>query len=276
MKDLIWAIPLFPLAGFLVNGLVYLLEHRTKGEPRTATIRTASSPAAESQKDLGHPHAHTARGDAPAPSRRSTRPWAPGSRRALLPLRVRRDLRRRAVARWPRARRTSSRSTAGSRSASTRPSGQVPGKAAEWFVDAAFRLDSLSALMLAFVDLRRVPDPRLLGRLHGTRRGLRALLRVPEPLHVLDARPGAGARTSCSSSSGGKGVGPLLVSADRRTTTTRSARPTPARRRSSSTGSATSASSSGSSAIFALFGSLDFGQVFSAAAAGPAARTRRT
>src|SRR5437667_56729 len=29
--------------------------------------------------------------------------------------------------------------------------GQVPGKAAEWFVDAAFRLDSLSALMLAFV-----------------------------------------------------------------------------------------------------------------------------
>jgi NADH-quinone oxidoreductase subunit L len=29
--------------------------------------------------------------------------------------------------------------------------GQVPGKAAEWFVDAALRLDSLSALMIAFV-----------------------------------------------------------------------------------------------------------------------------
>ena len=37
-------------------------------------------------------------------------------------------------------------------------------------------------------DVRRLPDPRLLGRLHGPRRGLRALLRVPEPLHVLDAR----------------------------------------------------------------------------------------
>ena len=29
--------------------------------------------------------------------------------------------------------------------------GQVPGRLGEWFVDVAFRLDSLSALMIAFV-----------------------------------------------------------------------------------------------------------------------------
>jgi NADH-quinone oxidoreductase subunit L len=32
LKDLIWAIPLFPLAGFAINGLLYLLSHRTEGE----------------------------------------------------------------------------------------------------------------------------------------------------------------------------------------------------------------------------------------------------
>ena len=57
MKDLIWLIPLFPLAGFLANGLLYLagsrptrrdLQHDSHGE----------QPAAESAKDAGHPHAH--------------------------------------------------------------------------------------------------------------------------------------------------------------------------------------------------------------------------
>src|SRR5262249_23931429 len=41
-------------------------------------------------------------------------------------------------------------------------------------------------------DLRRPPDPRLLGRLHAPRRDrrrLRAVLRVPEPLPVRDAGP---------------------------------------------------------------------------------------
>ena len=32
MRELIWLIPLFPLAGFLVNGLLYLASHRTRGE----------------------------------------------------------------------------------------------------------------------------------------------------------------------------------------------------------------------------------------------------
>ena len=33
MRQLIWLIPLVPLAGFLINGLVYLLSHRTKNAP---------------------------------------------------------------------------------------------------------------------------------------------------------------------------------------------------------------------------------------------------
>src|ERR1700675_1474803 len=32
MKDLLWLIPLFPLAGFAVNGILYLVSHRTEGE----------------------------------------------------------------------------------------------------------------------------------------------------------------------------------------------------------------------------------------------------
>jgi NADH:ubiquinone oxidoreductase subunit 5 (subunit L)/multisubunit Na+/H+ antiporter MnhA subunit len=42
--------------------------------------------------------------------------------------------------------------------------GKVPGKAAEWAVDAAFRLDALSALMIAFVTFVGF-HPCLLGRL---------------------------------------------------------------------------------------------------------------
>ena len=33
MKDLLWLVPVFPLAGFLINGLLYIVSHRTKGEP---------------------------------------------------------------------------------------------------------------------------------------------------------------------------------------------------------------------------------------------------
>jgi len=39
---------------------------------------------------------------------------------------------------------------------------------------------------------RRVSHPPLLGRLHGARRGLLEVLRLPEPLHVLHADAGAG------------------------------------------------------------------------------------
>ena len=61
---------------------------------------------------------------------------------------------------------------------------------------------------------RRRPDPYLLHRLHARRRGVLALLRVPEPVHVRDA--GAGARRQPVADVrrlGGRR--PLLLGADR-------------------------------------------------------------
>jgi len=62
MRDLIWLIPLFPLAGFVVNGVLYLASHRTKGE--------AGHGAAHGENPA-HTHAagatHDAHGHAPVP-----------------------------------------------------------------------------------------------------------------------------------------------------------------------------------------------------------------
>ena len=55
MKDLLWLVPLFPLAGFLVNGIVYLVSNRTEG---VAVHPPADQPEAESSPEPGHPHAH--------------------------------------------------------------------------------------------------------------------------------------------------------------------------------------------------------------------------
>jgi NADH-quinone oxidoreductase subunit L len=151
MKDLIWAIPLLPLAGFLVNGLVYLLEHRTKGEAVShgAPHGPMDQPAAESQKDLGHPHAHT---HGEAHPKKKTLHTAVGVGSVALSC---------LVAFGAIFDVGLSRLSEGAVNVVTlyrwiplgvnEGLGQVPGKAAEWFVDAAFRLDSLSALMLAFV-----------------------------------------------------------------------------------------------------------------------------
>ena len=148
MKDLIWLIPLFPLAGFLVNGIVYLLEHRTKGEPLHDDPHS-HQPVAESQKDLGHPHAHTHEEVHPEPKLLHTI-VGPGSvaLSCLVAFGAIFDMGLSKLAeggvhvvtlyRWLPL-------------GVNEAVGQVPGKAAEWFVDAAFRLDSLSALMLAFV-----------------------------------------------------------------------------------------------------------------------------
>jgi NADH-quinone oxidoreductase subunit L len=154
MRDLLWAIPLFPLAGFLVNGLVYLREHRTKGEPaphggHDAAHTPGDQPAAESQKDAGHPHAHTHGETHPA---KKTLHTAVGvgsvGLSCLFAFGAIFDV-------------GLSRLSEGATHVITlyrwlplgvnEAVGQVPGKAAEWFVDMAFRLDSLSALMLAFV-----------------------------------------------------------------------------------------------------------------------------
>ncbi|MGH9399018.1 MAG: NADH-quinone oxidoreductase subunit L [Thermoanaerobaculia bacterium] len=126
MKNLIWLIPLFPLAGFIVNGLLYLVTHRTTGE----------DPHAPTEPHIPYKSVHTAVG---AGSVALSCVFAFGAifdvgLSALssgaahvvtlyrwLPLSVNEAV------------------------------GKVPGRAAEWFVDAAFRLDALSALMIAFV-----------------------------------------------------------------------------------------------------------------------------
>ena len=130
MKELIWLIPLFPLAGFLVNGVLYLVSHRTHGEDPHLHAG-AHAPA-----DIPYKAVHTVVGtgsialaclfafgaifDVGIPA------LASGVSHAVtlyrwLPLGVNEAV------------------------------GKVPGRAAEWVVDAAFRLDALSALMIAFV-----------------------------------------------------------------------------------------------------------------------------
>ncbi len=148
MRDLLWLVPVFPLLGFLVNGIVYLASHRTHGSGGHAP-GPGTQPEAESSTAAGHPHAH---GHAEtAPKWRSLHtvvgtgsvglsslvafaaildigigPLSQGAHHVLtlwrwIPLGV------------------------------NQATGQVPGPLAEWVVDFALRLDSLSALMLAFV-----------------------------------------------------------------------------------------------------------------------------
>jgi len=152
MREWIWLIPLFPLAGFLINGLVYLIGNRP-ARPAAGSAgdhgHGGHQIAAESAKDLGHPHAH---------SHEETHPRfaalhsivGPGS--VLLSLIFAFgaifDI---GLARFAEG---------GSHGVTlyrwiplgvNQAVGKIPGGVGEWFVDAAFRIDSLSALMLAFV-----------------------------------------------------------------------------------------------------------------------------
>src|SRR5216683_3299659 len=145
MRDLLWLVPAFPLAGFLVNGVVYLFSHRTSGAPHPP----ADQPAAESSEAAGHPHAHVHLETKPKWKTLHTivgtgsvalscifafgaifdvgiPALSTGAHHVLtlwrwIPLGV------------------------------NQATGQVPGPLGEWFVDMALRLDSLSALMVAFV-----------------------------------------------------------------------------------------------------------------------------
>ena len=77
--------------------------------------------------------------------------------------------------------------------------------------------------------LRRLPDPRLLGRLHGPRGGLPALLRLPEPLHGRDAAAGPGQQLPGDVRRLGRRR-PLLLPADRLLLRPGRSRPTPGRK----------------------------------------------
>ncbi len=57
MRDLLWLVPVFPLLGFLVNGILYLASPRTHGSGGHAPPAGAQ-PEAESSTAAGHPHAH--------------------------------------------------------------------------------------------------------------------------------------------------------------------------------------------------------------------------
>jgi NADH-quinone oxidoreductase subunit L len=148
VRNLIWLIPLFPLAGFAVNGLVYLTANRARrvgggghGED--------DQPAAESATDRGHPHAHT---HVEAHPRFQTVHTLVGTGSVavsvLLAFGAIFDVGFSALAsgathvvtlyRWIPL-------------GVNEAVGKVPGKAADWVVDVAFRLDALSALMIAFV-----------------------------------------------------------------------------------------------------------------------------
>jgi NADH-quinone oxidoreductase subunit L len=155
MKDLLWAIPLFPLAGFLINGFLYLRSHRTKGEvvhgdghghgPGDAAPHGASAGAAE----LTHGDAHGG-GHEEIPYRKihTIVGTASVGLACLFAFGAIFDVGLKALSsgavhtvtlwRWIPL-------------GVNQSIGHVPGNVGEWFVDVAFRLDSLSALMIGFV-----------------------------------------------------------------------------------------------------------------------------
>ena len=122
--------------------------------------------------------------------------------------------------------------------------------AGPFVVDASLRLDPLSALMIAFVTfvgfLIHVYSVGYMAH-DETDAGLRAVLRVPEPLHVLDARPRAREQLPADVRRLG-GRRPLLLPPDRLLLLRPRVRGDRRHaRRSSSTASATSGSCSGCS-----------------------------
>ena len=97
--------------------------------------------------------------------------------------------------------------------------------------------------MILIVTFVGFADPHLLDRLHGARPALRALLRLPEPVHRRDAHPRARRQPAGDVHRLGRRR-PLLVPAHRLLVRRRTRTRPPAARRSSSTASATSASCS--------------------------------
>ena len=206
MKDLLWLIPLLPLLG--AAG-----QRPRRQPPRLVAPR----------------HLRASRSPAPGspcwPAFAAIADWAAHRRHAT--------------------RRTSTRCSPGSRPASHTT---VDGFLANLSIDFALRSTRCRPSMLFFVTfVGFLIHVYSVGYMHGeSRRGVRALLRLPEPVHVrhADAGPGRQPRWSCSSAGKASACAPTCSSAS---TSRRTGAPPPARRRSSSTASATSASSSPSS-----------------------------
>ena len=135
----------------------------------------------------------------------------------------------------------------------------------------AFYLDALSLVMIAGRHLRRLPDPPLLGRVHGRRRGLQPLLRLHEPVRRLDADPGAGRQPAAALPGLGRRR-PVQLPADRLLVP--ATRPTAARRarRSSSRASATRPWPIGLFLLFTSLGTLDIQELMRAGRAAVAGR----
>jgi len=148
MKDLIWLVPLFPLAGFLVNGLIYLLSHRTRAAEGQAHGHEAHSAEAKPRDAAPHASAPSAHGAdhaaIPFKAVHSAVSVAAVGLSCLTALG--------AIVDW-----ATSDGLAHARVlrlATWVPMGANPiklGGLASFSVDWAFRLDPLSALMLTFV-----------------------------------------------------------------------------------------------------------------------------
>jgi NADH-quinone oxidoreductase subunit L len=153
VRHLIWLIPFVPLVGFLINGLLYLWTHRTRGEVSHGDAEDghgeahAVPPVAGSHPPTGHGHGEP---HAVIPFKSVHTAVGVGSVgiACLLAFGAIFDVGLKAFAggathteslyRWISL-------------GVNQAVGQVPGPLKEWVVDVAFRLDSLSALMLAFV-----------------------------------------------------------------------------------------------------------------------------
>ncbi len=143
MKDLIWAIPVFPLAGFLINGFLYLLSHRTKGHAGHGHD-DSSLIAADAAPHGGHGD----HGSIPFKTIHTAVGTVSVGLSCLFAFGAIFDVGLKALSssaahvvtlyRWIPL-------------GVNEAVGHVPGGLGEWVVDVAFRLDSLSALMIAFV-----------------------------------------------------------------------------------------------------------------------------
>jgi NADH-quinone oxidoreductase subunit L len=157
VRQLIWLIPLVPLAGFLINGLLYLVTHRTKNAPGHGQGHESAEdghgeahavpPVAGSHPQTGHGHGE-AHAVIPFQSVHSVVGVGSVGIACLLAFGAIFDIGLKALSAGESFVYTAYRWIP---LGVNQAVGEFPGPVREWVVDVAFRLDSLSALMLAFV-----------------------------------------------------------------------------------------------------------------------------